>query len=83
MPARKAEKWVAPATCMVFLGIEADSEKLTLEITQSKVLEVLSQLGHRVQADTATKKEIQSIAVKLQFLASSVHPGRIFLSPES
>jgi len=74
------QKAVAPSTRMEFLGIVCDSEKLTLEISESRLKEMLSVVVEWDNKQLAIKREVQSLVGKLNFVGSCVKPGRIFIS---
>jgi len=73
-------KAYAPSTRMEFLGIVCDSVKLTLEISDNRILEIKNSLREWNEKTKATKSEIQSLVGKLNFIGCCVKPGRIFIS---
>lgn len=73
------DKACLPATKMVFLGILFDSEKMTLEITPERLLEIMELIQDWLTKSHATKKQLQSLLGKLNFVSSCVRPGRIFV----
>ena len=76
----KVSKSCPPSTCMSFLGVWFDTESLTLEVTRDRLdelLRLLDQWSHRTRA---SRKELQSVIGKLNFVASVVRPGRVFIS---
>ena len=74
------QKVYAPSTRMEFLGIICDSVKLTLEISDNIILEIKNLLREWNEKTKATKREIQSLVGKLNFIGSCVKAGRIFVS---
>ena len=78
--AEAREKACAPATVMTFLGLQFDTENLTLTITPDRLAEIQALLTYWEGKDKATRLEFQSLLGKLQFVAGCVHPGRIFVA---
>ena len=78
--AEAREKACAPATVMTFLGLQFDTENLTLTITPDRLAEIQALLTYWEGKDKATRLELQSLLGKLQFVAGCVHPGRIFMA---
>ena len=74
------QKAIAPSTRMEFLGIVCDSEKLTLEISESRLKEILSVVVEWDNKQLASKREVQSLVGKLNLVGFCVKPGRIFIS---
>jgi len=72
-------KVVYPSTKVAFLGIWFDTEKMTMEVTPERLIEIkgltLVWLGKR----TATLKEVQSLVGKVNFVAKCVKPARVFI----
>jgi len=73
-------KACAPSTCMVFLGILLDTVNLTLSVTSDRLTEILELLQVWQSKASATKKEVQTLVGKLNFVATCVRPGRLFIS---
>ena len=73
-------KCCPPSTKMVFLGVLFDTLDMTLSITPERLIEIKSLLQLWSSKTHATKKEVQSIIGKLNFVAACVKPGRIFLA---
>ena len=69
-----------PSTIMTFIGILFNTEKMTLEVTPERLVEIKSLLTVWLNKETASIKEIQSLLGKLNFIAACVRPGRIFIS---
>ena len=65
---------------MVFLGIQFDTMNLTLSVPIQRVQETFTLLDQWLNANEMSRKEIQSVVGKLQFLANCVRPGRLFVS---
>ena len=74
------EKACAPSTIMLFLGIQFDTVKCTLEVPQAKLKEIRVLLHKWLDKKSASKQEVQSLVGSLNFLAACIRPGRIFMS---
>ena len=74
------EKLVPPTTRLEFLGVTFDSEKMTMEISQQKMKDISEELHTWLYKTAASRKEVESLIGKLQFLAKCIKAGRIFLS---
>ena len=73
------EKACSPSTCMVFLGVKFDSEKLIMSVPGEKVQELRSELGIWERRTTSTRKELQSIIGKLFWVSKMVKHSRPFI----
>ena len=69
-----------PNTIMTFIGVLFNTEKMTIEVTPERLIEIQLLLQNWLGKNTASLKEIQSILGKLNFIAACVRPGRIFIS---
>lgn len=69
-----------PAYRMIFLGILLDTLKMTLEVTEDRQVEILQEVETWLARQTASKKQLQRLIGKLQFVATCVRPGRLFIS---
>ena len=74
------DKIEGPATCITFLGLEVDSESMSVRIPGDKLFELrrlvsqtIGRLGQKI-----TLREIQSLLGKLNFACRAVVPGRAF-----
>lgn len=74
------DKACGPCLRMSFLGIWFDTEKLTMEVTPDRLFEISTLVEQWLHKSVATLKEVQSLVGKLNFVASCVKPGRIFIS---
>ena len=74
------DKACTPASRMLFLGILFDTIAMTLSISKDRLLEILNLLHKWSDKCYASKKEVQQLIGKLQFVAKCVRPGRLFLS---
>ena len=73
------EKLEGPATTIVFLGIEIDTVQLRLQLPERKLQELQELIQSWVGRQSCRKKELQSLAGKLQHACKVVVPGRTFL----
>ena len=55
-----------------------NSTEFTLSIDRSRLEEIRSLLGEWLAKNKCSKKDLQSLLGKLQFVASCVRPGRVF-----
>ena len=69
-----------PSTKMVCLGIEVDTETLTLHVPKDRVNELSQELHIWRSKSVYTRTELQSLLGKLSFVTACVRPGRIFMS---
>ncbi len=74
------DKACPPSTKMVFLGVLFDTDKLTLEITPDRLVEIEQDLDRWLVMTHCTRHDIQELLGKLNFVASCVRPARIFMS---
>ena len=73
------DKLVGPATTMVYLGIQIDTISFTISIPKEKMDEVLQLLPKWCSRRTCKKRELLSLVGKLNFFATAVRPGRMFV----
>ena len=64
----------------VFLGVRFNTINLTLSVPMAKVQETMELLDMWLKRESMSRREIQSVVGKLQFLANCVRPGRLFVS---
>ena len=62
------EKIVPPTTRLEFLGITFDFTKMTMEISEEKLLEIKQELDTWLLSTKTTRREVESLIGKLQFL---------------
>lgn len=72
-------KVIGPTQKIVFLGVEIDSTTMELRLPHSKLQELKHQLITFTHRMRASKKQLQSLAGKLNWAAAVVHGGRVFL----
>ena len=73
------EKTVPPTTCLPFLGIEIDSQEMTMKVPADKKREIFNLLKIWNGRRKCTKTELLSFTGKLSHICKVVRPGRIFL----
>ena len=73
-------KATPPTEIMTFLGIRCNSMEFTLEITEDRLLEIMQLVEVWLKKQSATLKEVQSLAGKLNFVCTTVRSGRVFLT---
>lgn len=71
-------KTTEPATKVVFLGIELDTNKFFARLPEDKLLEYRSLLRYHTKQDKIKKRELDTLIGKLGF-ATNVVPARPFL----
>jgi hypothetical protein len=74
------EKSCKPARRMEFLGVLFDIDDMTMSITEDRLREIDFLLEQWLSKRRATKRQLQSLIGKLQFVAKCVRAGRIFIS---
>ena len=73
-------KNVPPTVTMTFLGILANSLTLTLEVPEERLCEIRELLEEWLQKTHITRKMVESMVGKLNFVAICVRPGRLFIA---
>ena len=73
-------KATPPSTKMVFLDIQLDSIKQTLEIDSVRLASIQQEIEKWMRKTQAKLKEVQSIVGSLSFCASCIPEGRLFFS---
>ena len=72
------KKVVDPSTRITFLGIGIDSIAMCLRLPDEKFIQVRHELSLFLNRKRASKRQLQSLAGKLNFCASVVHGLQIF-----
>jgi hypothetical protein len=65
---------------MEFLGVTVDTEKMTLEVTPDRVREISLLVEAWLRKKKSSLYELQSLLGKLHFVATCLHPCRLFVS---
>lgn len=74
------EKDCPPATTMICLGIEVDTNTFCLHVLRERLDDLLLELQHWKTRTSYRLKELQSLLGKLSFVTACVKSGRIFMS---
>ena len=74
------EKAVPPTPRLEFLGNILDTDKYTVEVSEQRLHELMIELNNWLQITRFTKKRIQSLIGKLNFITNCVKAGRVFLN---
>ena len=72
-------KATSPAYIAVFLGILFDMLSMTMQITPERLQEIKQLLEKWLMMKTTNLKELQSLLGKLNFAASTICAGRVFV----
>jgi hypothetical protein len=73
------EKIIGPTKQIIYLGIEINSDELSISIPDDKYKELMISLPKWLYKRNCTKQQLLSIIGKLSFVCKVVRPGRIFL----
>lgn len=74
------EKSVPPTTKMEWLGFLFDTKKMTVQIPESKLTEILEETKSWEGKRTAGRRELQSLAGKLAHVSSCIKHSRKFMT---
>ena len=77
--AESAKKAEPPTRRITYLGVEFDSEQMTMSVPPEKVTEIKAEIGKWVRRTTINKKELQSLLGKLFWVAKVVKYARAFM----
>ena len=73
------DKQEGPSTCLVYLGIEVDTENLELRLPLPKLLRLQSTLTHWANLKCSKKRNLESLVGQLHDASIVVRPGRTFI----
>lgn len=73
---KKAEP---PTTQITYLGVQFNSEEMTMSVPPDKITEIKAEIGRWVRRTTITKKELQSLLGKFFWVAKVVKYARAFM----
>lgn len=73
------KKVVDPTQRLTFLGIELDTVDMCSRLPQDKLIQIRDELVNFSTRQSATKRQLQSLAGKLNWAASAIYGGRVFL----
>lgn len=74
------EKAVEPTEEMEFLGNLLNARKRTVSVTADRRVELITELNTWNEADWITRRQLESIVGKLQFVCNCVRSGCLFLN---
>jgi len=74
------EKARRPSTQMSFLGVQFDTIRSTLEVTQDRLVEIKALLEVWAEKRVMTRNELESLIGKLMFISKCVRSARVFMS---
>ena len=73
------DKSVEPTQIIEFLGVLFNLLTLTISVTPEKMQEISQLLENWQHKQTYTRKELETILGKLQFISNCVRPGRVLV----
>ena len=73
------DKVVDPITRITFLGIEIDADTMSKRLPKEKLIALRSELRVFAARKRASRRQLQSLAGKLNWAAGVVYGGRVFL----
>ena len=74
------QKAVPPTTCMEFLGNTLDSNKVTIEVSEKRLNDLLHEIDEWFKFQFVTRKQLESMIGKLSFITNCVKAARVFIS---
>ena len=77
---RSDKKSIPPTTVIEFIGNLFDSQKFTIGITPDRRIEVLQELEKWRERIVCTRRQVESLVGKLQFMSNCIRPGRLFVT---
>lgn len=75
-----SEKAYPPSPVMICLGVELNTDALTLSVSPGRLCELEQLLEQWIHKRTATKAALQSLVGKLIFISKCVRQSRIFIA---
>ena len=73
------DKTVGPTSNIVFLGLQIDSELMTISIPLVKITAIIDKIKDALKMSKITLRQIQSLIGSLSFVCKAISPGRAFL----
>ncbi len=73
-------KACSPDVKLIFLGVLFETSDMTLSVTYERLEELKRLLGYWLELEVASKKDMQSIIGKLNFVATCVRQRRVFIA---
>ena len=74
------EKAREPSTRMSFLGVQFDTVRSTLEVTEDRLVEIKALLEVWTRKRVMIRNELESLIGKLMFISKCVRSARVFMS---
>ena len=74
-----SDKTVGPTNTITYLGIEIESNKMSIRLPEDKLIKIKNMVNKWVIKKTCTKRELLSLIGSLSFACKVVKPGRMFL----
>ena len=74
------EKARTPSSQMSFLGVLFNTDKLTLEVTEDRLVEINLLLKEWLEKRFMTRNELESLVGKLMFVSKCVRSARVFMA---
>ena len=74
------KKMVSPATKVICLGVETDTENFTVSITREKIVEIIELCEIWRGKTQCSIKDLQSLLGKLLYITKSVKSSQFFLN---
>ena len=75
-----SHKCIGPTTCLEYLGVILDTEKMEARLPDEKRLRICEIMGTFMEKKSCTKRELLSLLGHLNFACRVVRPGRSFIS---
>jgi hypothetical protein len=75
-----SHKVCKPSTVVTCLGVQFDTDNMTMSVTPQRLCEIETLLGTWLNKKSATKTELQSLIGKLSFVSKCVRQSRLFLA---
>ena len=73
------DKTAQPTTHLELLGLDFDTQELTIKIRPARLKDVLDEAGRWSHKTSAQRQEVQSLAGKLNFIATCIRLARKFM----
>ena len=73
------DKTVLPSTSLVLLGVHLDTVSQEMRIDPTRLTEIINLLDGWATKRRCTKRQLQSLIVKLHFICNVCRPGQTFL----
>ena len=73
------DKTEGPNTKLSFLGLEIDTDDMTVRIPQEKVAEIITKINGLMLQKKTTLRDLQSLIGSLNFVCRAIKPGRPFI----